>query len=60
MASLPHETPQEDIRNAVAILQAAGAWRRDEHGPAAVTFSTRDYSAIIDRLTCAVAKLEQR
>lgn len=56
MASLPQETPAQDIRNAMTILQATIDMTPSfEVG---VRFDRGDLHAIMDRLRAAVAKLE--
>ncbi len=49
------ETPQEDIRNALAIFGVSASW-----SGAHVVIDRSDYDAAIARLNLAVTKLERR
>jgi len=58
------ETPQEDVRNALAILRLAGQWTgKLAEQPllgSHLKIARADFDAIVARLTLAVSKLERK
>ena len=58
MASLPQETPQEDIRNAMAIIANLHTIAPAMAGGIAYELPVADRLAIMARLASAVRKLE--
>ena len=60
MSSLPQETPQEDIRNALAILFNLHTVAVSYVGGIAYEFPVAERLAVLARLASAVRKLESR
>lgn len=58
MPSQPGETPQEDIRNAMAILSNVHTCIVGNEGTMAYELSVADRRAVMHRLAAALAKLE--
>lgn len=55
MASLPTESPAQDIRNALTILSVNEQVQRDSEK---ITLDREDFAAVYSRLYAAVEKLE--
>lgn len=62
--SIPNETPQEDIRNALQILTdrefGGASWGVPGLGGVVQSLNSKDFAAVITRLWSAVKKLEAK
>lgn len=56
----PKETPQEDVRNALALLKASADWEcvSTHAGDPMAVYMKGDVDAVVTLLTSAVSKLE--